>query len=447
MSLTQQFLDNWKQQQFVPASSTILIAVSGGMDSMALAQLCYHCRIPFAIAHCNFRLRPGDADLDEALVRDWAAAHHIRIHTIAFDTEKEMALRKTAVQETARILRYEWFGQLCDQEAYAAIATAHHARDNAETLLMNLCKGTGISGLHAIPLRNGRIIRPLLFAGRDQIAAYVDEQQVPYREDSSNASDKYLRNAVRHRVLPVLEELFPDVVQRLQENIRRFSQAEQLYQKAIDRERKQLLEQRGADWYVPVLKLQHRQPLETICYELFAAFGFVPAQTPHILALLHSGSGHYISSTTHRIIRDRKFLIVTAQKTEDTDFLLIDKLPASLEVGTHTRFHFRTGTRPDQVPADTATAVIDLDRIDFPLVLRRWRTGDYCYPLGMGMKKKKVSKLLTDLKMPLHLKERVWILESNKRILWVAGIRLDERFKVRETTQQVLLVTMTETKN
>jgi tRNA(Ile)-lysidine synthase len=299
-----------------------------------------------------------------------------------------------------------------------------------------------MAGLHAIPLRNGRIIRPLLFAGRDQIAAYAAEQQIPYREDSSNASTKYLRNAVRHKVLPVLEELFPAVVQRLNENIQRFSQAEQIYNKAIDLERKKLLEQRGADWYVPVLKLQQRQPLETICYELFQAFGFTAAQTPHILALLQAESGHFISSPTHRVIRDRKFLIVTAQKTEDTSFLLIDKVPVTLAAGAHHQFHFKTTTRPEQLPTAADTAVIDLDTISFPLILRRWRTGDYFYPIGMGMKKKKVSKLMADAKMPLHRKEQVWVLECNKRIIWIAGMRMDERFKVKDQTTQVLIVEM-----
>jgi tRNA(Ile)-lysidine synthase len=443
MSLQQQFLDHWQKKRFAPPGSVFLLSVSGGKDSMALARLFLDNRIPFAIGHCNFGLRPVDADLDEALVRDWAAAHKIPMHTVAFDTVQEMALRRTAVQETARALRYEWFDHLCSTEGYTAIVTAHHARDNAETLLMNLCKGTGMAGLHGIPERNGRIIRPLLFADREQISAYVAALHIPYREDASNSSDKYLRNAVRHHIIPALENLFPAAVQRLNESIQRFSQAELIYKKAIAQERKKLMEQRGPDWYIPVLKLRNRQPLETICYELFSEFGFTTAQVPHIITLLDSESGHYISSATHRIIRDRKFLILTAQKTEDTELLLIDSIPLSITTGHHKHFHFKATTRPESINTNPDVAALDLGKLEFPLLLRRRRTGDYCYPLGMGMKKKKVSKLLADLKMPLHLKEQVWILESNKRIVWVAGIRMDERFKVTENTTEVLLVTVT----
>lgn len=441
MSLQQAFLHHWNNNFKTTNNRAVLLAISGGMDSMALANLMRSNEIPFSLAHCNFKLRNEASDLDEQHVKDWAKEHNIILHTISFDTEKEMVLRKTAVQETARNLRYEWFQQLCQEHNYAAIATAHHANDNAETLLINLCKGTGMAGLHAIPERNENIIRPLLFATRQQIETYIKEEQINYREDASNASDKYLRNAVRHKIIPALHELFPEVVQQLSHSIKRFSEAEILYRRAIDNEKKQLLEQRGADLYIPVLKLKKAVPLATICYELFAPFGFSAAQTLQIINLIDSESGHFINSATHRIIRDRQFLIVTALATEKTDLIQIHTLPQTIVVDGY-KFIFREENKSKHIDTSEQTAVADLKQITFPIQLRRWRTGDYFYPLGMGMKKKKISRFLIDKKIPIHQKEQLWIIENQKRILWLAGMRLDERFKVTDSTEKVLVIEM-----
>jgi tRNA(Ile)-lysidine synthase len=440
MSLQQAFLHNWNNH-FTTNNGSVLLAISGGMDSMALANLMFQSQIPFALAHCNFKLRNEASDMDEQHVRDWAQKHNIIFHTISFDTEKEMKLRKTAVQETARNLRYEWFHQLCKEHKYSAIATAHHANDNAETLLINLCKGTGIAGLHAIPEHNENIIRPLLFATRKQIEEYITAECITYREDASNSSNKYLRNAVRHKIIPALNELFPDVVQQLSNNIKRFSEAEILYNKAIEEERKKLLEKRGADFYIPILKLKKRIPLATICYELFTPFGFSAAQTLQIINLIDSESGHFINSATHRIIRDRQFLIITTLASEKTDLILIDKLPDTVIADGH-KFIFTEESKSTYIDASDHVAIIDSKQITLPIQLRKWRTGDYFYPLGMGMKKKKISRFLIDKKIPLHQKEQLWLVENNKRIVWIAGMRLDERFKVLGNTEKVLVIKM-----
>jgi tRNA(Ile)-lysidine synthase len=202
------------------------------------------------------------------------------------------------------------------------------------------------------------------------------------------------------------------------------------------------VEQRGQDFYIPVLKLRHRQPLNTIMYELLHPFGFTPGQVPHVLSLLDTESGHYVSSATHRIIRNRDFLIITAIPAETTDFILVEGAPCHIDTGKY-QFSFSVQKRPKAIPAASDEAYIDVKPIEFPLVLRRWRIGDYFYPLGMNHKKKKVSRLLIDEKVSLPEKENTWVLECNKRIAWVAGIRLDERFKVHESTDQVLVVKRT----
>jgi tRNA(Ile)-lysidine synthase len=439
MELPEQFKQNWAAKKFSSPADVVLLAVSGGMDSMVMADIFLESHIKFSVAHCNFQLRGEAANQDEALVYDWCIANNIAFHKTRFDTQQKADEWKKGIQETARILRYEWLEAVRQEYGYAVIATAHHANDNMETLLMNLFKGTGISGLHGIPERNGYIIRPLLFAPKEELTAYCQGYNVYYREDTSNASDKYLRNAVRHHIIPVVKEWFPNVVQNVNESINRFSQAGLLYQKAIVQERKKLLEKRGQDFYLSILKLQKSQPLETICYELFVPYGFTSAQVPHILQLLDAESGRFVVSQTHRIIRNRDFLILTSVAQDNTDFINIEGAPCTVDTGKY-HFSFSIEKKPAQIPADSNMAIIDLEKVTFPLTLRRWRTGDYFYPIGMGMKKKKLSNFLIDQKVPLHEKEHIWVLESEKRIAWITGMRLDERFKVKDNTQDVLVI-------
>lgn len=439
MDISQQFKDNWKHKRFAAEGQKILLAVSGGVDSMVMAHLFRQAGISIAVAHCNFQLRGAEANKDEELVSKWCKDHEVPFYNIRFDTKKYVEEWKKGIQETARILRYEWLDTIRQQTGCARIATAHHADDNAETFLINLLKGTGIRGLHGIPPINGLIIRPLLFAAKEDIRAFATAHDIPYREDASNATDAYLRNAVRHHVIPLLDEHFPGVVGRLNESIYRFSDAELLYNKAIEQERKKLLNKRGNDIYIPIKKLRQRTPLETICYELFQAYGFTSAQVPHIIALFESESGHYIESTTHKLIHDRDFLIVTTIPTHSADHIVIEGAPCVIETPEY-KLHFSVEKKPAVISPDANIAYIDMRRIVFPIRLRRWRRGDYFYPLGMNMKKKKLSNFFIDQKVPLHEKERIWVLESDKRIGWIAGMRLDERFKITDATEKVLKI-------
>lgn len=408
---------------------------------MVLTHLFLHAGLQFAVAHCNFGLRGAEADADEQLVRDWCAANALEFHHIRFDTKKRAAELKAGTQETARVLRYEWFDGLMQEHGYARTVTAHHANDNAETLLLNLMRGTGIRGLHGIRPDNGRLLRPLLFATRAEIAAFATEAGVPYREDASNASDDYTRNAIRHNIIPAAEKLFPNAVMNINETIGRIAEAELLYQSAVDKVCSKLAEQRGKDIYIPILKLKQQQAISTLVYELSASYGFVPAQVPMISALMEAETGRYVQSATHRIIRNRNFLVITANATSETDLITVTELPATIETATH-RYAITTGPKPATVPTEATIALLDARKVEFPLLLRKKKTGDYMYPLGMGLKKKKLSRMLVDAKVPLHEKENVWVLESNKRIAWLAGMRLDERFKVTPTTTDVITIKM-----
>ena len=443
MTLIQQFQHNWNNGKYTAPGTTVLLTVSGGIDSMVMVHLFLKSGISFAVAHCNFQLRGAESDLDEQLVKDWCELNKIVLHVTHFETKKHAEEWKKGTQETARILRYEWFERVRKEKGYTRIVTAHHANDNVETLLINLFKGTGISGLHGILPDNNNIIRPLLFASKDAIVAYAAEYEVNYRDDASNASDDYLRNAVRHNIVPAIQQWFPNAVTSVNESINRFAEAEIMYKKSIDSERKKLIEQRGQDFYIPILKLKHREPLSTIIYELTHPFGFNATQINHILALLSSESGHYVASSTHRIIRNRDFLIITTLPAQTADLVLVEAAPCTIDIGKYS-FSFSIQDKPKQLDTDPNVACLDLSKIEFPIILRKWKTGDYLYPIGMKMKKKKVSKLLIEAKMPIHEKEHVWVLECAKRIAWVAGLRPDERFKIKESSEQVLLVKRSE---
>ena len=413
--------------------------MSGGIDSMTMAHLFHSAGLSFAVAHCNFGLRGAASDADEDLVRAWCDASGVKLHSVRFDTRASAAAWKKGTQETARKLRYDWFSSLMKEHNYARVATAHHADDNAETFLINVFRGTGIHGLHGILPDNGKVIRPLLFARRHDIKEFAEVQGIVWREDESNQSDDYLRNAIRHRLVPEIGSLFPGFVPTINDNIVRFREAELLYNRAAEKERKSLIEQRGPDFYVPVRKLKKRVPLNTICYELFSQFGFSAAQLPDITGLLQAETGRYIASATHRIIRDRDFLVITTHAVADTDLIHIHEVPAVIETDGY-RYRFSMQDVPDILKTNEDEVYLSASYVTFPLVLRRWRTGDYFYPFGMGMKKKKVSKVLIDMKVPLHEKEHIWVVESKGRILWLAGYRADERCRVMPGQQQVLKI-------
>jgi tRNA(Ile)-lysidine synthase len=430
------------RERLFTAGEKILLAVSGGADSVVMAHLFHTAGFSFAIAHCNFQLRGQESERDEQFVNQLGAAYNVAVHKIRFDTEAYVSKHRVSVQVAARELRYEWLEDTRNTHGYTFIATAHHMQDNVETVLMNFCKGTGLAGLHGILPRQGVIIRPLLFAQKDEILAYVEKHALAFVEDSSNITDKYTRNFFRHRVLPPIQEAYPGAVQHMGGTIDRIREAELLYQEAVARHRKRLLEQKGNTFMVPVLKLQKTQPLHTIAYELFRTFGVTPAQTGQVLELLQSESGRYVVTPTHRIIRNRQWLLITPQAQQDADHIVIEKEQTHVHAaGGHLKLRVQERDVLGVIPSAANIACLDSKHIRYPLVLRRWKQGDYFYPLGMD-KKKKLSRFFIDQKLSLPQKEQVWVLESAKRIVWIAGMRIDNRFKITESTKEVLCLEM-----
>lgn len=447
MTLFHSFTANLEQQEWRYAK--IVLAVSGGIDSMCLAKLFatakqYFTKSPyglagfdFVIAHCNFQLRGADSEQDAALVKEWAAANEIPYYQNTFDTAGIVA-EAGNVQLVARRLRYEWFEALRKELNFDYIATAHHQQDSVETLLMNFFKGTGIEGLHGILPEKGRIIRPLLSFHKTELAAYAAGENISWREDVSNQKTDYLRNKVRLELLPAIESIFPNAVNSLYQNSLRFGEIEQLYKQSIQGYRKKLVEQRGKDLYIPLRKLVHCQPLATIVYELLKPFGLGPNQLHDALQLIDSDSGRYINLEQYRLLKDRNFFIITTIEAGYSENILIEDQVIHIEREQFTLKSKRVDEMPKPAQIAASEAYIDVKALSFPLLLRPWRMGDYLYPIGMGMKKKKVKKLLIDLKIPQHEKEQVWVLESNKKIVWVCGLRSDERFKVGPATKDIL---------
>lgn len=429
-----------EQQQLFTLQHRLLVACSGGVDSMVLCHLLQTNRFNFAIAHCNFQLRGAESDADETLVKDYGIANGIKVFVKHFDTKKFTGENKLSVQAAARQLRYAWFEELMQTDHYDYLLTAHHADDNVETVLMNFFKGTGIRGLKGILPKRDNIVRPLLFASKKEIIEYATAHQIKWREDASNASDKYTRNFFRNNIIPQVEQVIPQASQRVKDTLEHLQEATELFEQAIDMYRSKLFVHKGEEVHIPVAKFASVKPFATIAFELLKSYGFNTVSATDIKQLLKAETGRYLSGSTHRIIKNRSWLIVAPLAHAHASCIAIDEKDESVLFENGRLFIGKTGSR--DISKEAATATLDAKQISFPLLLRKWKAGDYFYPLGMP-KKKKVARFLIDQKLSQTEKEKTWVLVSNNRIVWVIGYRIDDRFKVKEETKTVLKIRFT----
>ena len=435
----------------------MLLAVSGGVDSVVLCELCKQAAYDFIIAHCNFQLRGEESERDEKFVRQLGEKYKVEIKVKKFETEKFAQENKMSIQEAARVLRYEWFGVLVDSSEFGVgkyehdsrlptfLLTAHHGDDNIETLLMNFFRGTGLHGMTGIPISGpstalAYIKRPLLPFSKKELIVFAKENKLQFVEDSSNLSSKYTRNFFRNEIIPAISKVYPQVNENLIENINRFKEIEKLYKLSISDIKKKLVKEKGSEWHIPVKQLMGYNN-RALIYEIISDFGFTEKQIDEVLKLAESDSGKYLDSPTlnYRLIKHRHWFIISLINSVDSRMIIIEEKDktAQFEEGVVEIEKLQTTNYKPQTSNDIAC--LDLKEISFPLILRKWKTGDYFYPLGMK-KKKKLSRFFIDQKLSKTEKEKVWVVEMDKKIIWVVGKRIDERFKVTDKTKNVLKI-------
>jgi tRNA(Ile)-lysidine synthase len=444
MDLLQQYKNYISSNDLFQAKDKLLLAVSGGVDSVALCELTKQAGYDFVIAHCNFKLRGEESERDEEFVRRLGDKYKVEVKVKKFDTEKYAAEHKLSIQEAARKLRYDWFHEMLSTPDYrlTTIITAHHADDNIETVLMNFFRGTGIKGLRGMEPKHGKIVRPLLFARRDQLEEFIAANNLSFVTDSSNLKEDYSRNYFRLSVIPMLQKIFPEVNDNILHNIDRFREVEILYEQALELHKKNLLEYKGEEIHIPVLKLKKTRPLKTVLYEIAKEWGFSSQQVHEIINLLDSETGKYICSSTHRILKNRNWVIISPLTATDGETILIEDGTRKINFAPGYLIIENMQHSTLNIQQSKECAFLDAKEIHFPLLLRKWKAGDYFYPLGMK-KKKKLARFFIDQKLSKSDKEKVWVLEMNKKIIWVIGHRIDERFKVTDKTRSVLKITLT----
>ncbi|WP_273276997.1 tRNA lysidine(34) synthetase TilS [Maribacter polysiphoniae] len=412
-----------------------LLACSGGLDSVVLAHLCNQCGLDFSLAHCNFQLRGTDSDQDEQFVRELAKQLNKSLWVEHFNTKAYVNDHKVSVQMAARELRYDWFKDLMAKHQIKTLVTAHHADDNLETFLINLSRGTGLKGLSGIPAKTDMISRPLLPYSRVQLSEYAKENNIQWREDRSNAETKYLRNKIRHDIIPLLKETHPTFLHNFQTTQRNLQQIVAISDIHLSNLKKELFREDGEVVRISTEALLALNPIGAYMYGLFNAYGFTAWND--VVQLITAMSGKEIRSKTHRLLKDRDELILGKIEEEQINSYTIAETTTAIEepvAMTITLVNNIVETGPDVL-------YIDKETLKYPLVLRKRQKGDYFYPLGM-QGRKKLSKFFKDEKMDVFSKEKQWLLCSDTDIVWVVGKRLDNRFKITPRTKKILKITL-----
>lgn len=434
----QSFRDHIEQHSLFNKDDRILLTVSGGKDSVLMAHLFSEAGFKFGIAHCNFGLRAEESQRDEHFVSALAAELEVPFYVTHFDTKAYAAAQKISTQMAARDLRYHWFEKIRVEERYEKIAVAHHQDDAIETILLNLTRGTGIAGLHGIFPRRELLIRPLLFLSRTGIDQLIAENEMDFVEDSSNSSTAYARNKIRIGVIPVLREINPALEQTFAHNIRRFSETEMVLQQVVHQLRAALCEEKEDGIYILLEKVKALHPQRLLLFELLRTYHFTETVTDELISSLDKQSGTSFYSVSHRLTLNREHLLISLIRDEEEQSNIMVHPSADTIVFGDSRIELRY-SQDIFFENDSHKAFVDADMLIFPLVLRSWQDGDRFMPLGMK-NYKKLSNFFIDMKVPLPKKEDVPILvNGNGDIIWVAGLRQDNRYKVTATTKKVAI--------
>lgn len=413
----------------------LLLAVSGGLDSMVLADLCIKSGLDIALAHCNFKLRNEESDGDEDFIKAFAQTNNLEVYITHFETETVATTQKQSIQMAARQLRYGWFETLKNQNGFEYILTAHHADDNLETMLINLSRGTGLDGLTGIPELNGSIVRPLLEFDREDIHDFATYHKLSWREDSSNNSTKYVRNNLRHTIIPLLKEMNPSFIESFQNTQNHLKDTQSIledYMLEVEDKVVESIDENQMIYNVDrILSLNNPKGY---LYQLLKGYNFT--DWTQITALLEAQSGKQIRSSTHRLIKNRSQLILTPLDKKSKISILIDALDTFVLLPSHS-FDLKLELSESLGSTSNTVVYLDLELLQFPLRLGNWNEGDYFYPRGMKGKKK-LSKYFKDKKLSLIEKENKVVLYSNNAVVWIVGMRADQRFIANEKSTKIL---------
>ncbi|NLN25452.1 MAG: tRNA lysidine(34) synthetase TilS [Bacteroidetes bacterium] len=409
----------------------IVIACSGGLDSMVLADLLIKLHYGVALAHCNFSLRGSESDGDEVFVNKYGEDKQLKVHTKRFDTHAYAETHKISIQLAARELRYRWFEKLLNDFQYDYLLTAHHLDDDIETFMINLSRGTGLRGLTGIPMQNQKILRPLLDFSRAEIHEYAVKNNVIWREDSTNKNTDYMRNNLRHTVIPALKKVTPEFLQNFQTTRKNLQAAEMLLNDYLQHVVQKVFTRKGTALHLHIPTLKALPNYRELMYELLSEYQFT--EWNDVKNLIDTQTGKIVYSRTHQLLKNRDELILSERKPYEAEVYVLSEKGISHPITIVV----------EEVKAvevtDKWTIFVDKDKIVFPLKLSRWKEGDFFYPFGMKGKKK-LSKFFKDEKLSLNEKKAVWILHDNEKIIWVVGYRPDNRVRVTEDTTEVLKI-------
>jgi tRNA(Ile)-lysidine synthase len=454
--MLKQFEEFFQKEKLLPSLSdrdksgvNFLLTVSGGVDSVVMCDLFHKAGLKFGIAHCNFNLRGKESDEDEQFVKLLAEKYNVPFIRKSFKTSAYAKKEKISVQMAARELRYEWLKRLAKEKKYNFIVTAHHLDDSIETFFINLLRGTGIAGLHGVPAIQDNIIRPLLFANKKMIRNYAKENDLQWREDSSNLSDKYMRNSIRHHIIPSLKKLNLGFEKTISKEFSYFKDAADIFKNFIAEKKKEIVSEEGKNIRLNIRKLKESGYAETILHELLRSYDFTPETTELIAQRLYTTAGKKFLSPTYRLIKDRDFLILSplspflkgGSKVISEEFHLEEDQSDFQNEFLHLKAEVLNGNVSSIKDKSSSIAYLDHTKLRFPLTIRRWKQGDSFSPLGMKGKKK-LSDFLIDQKIPINEKENTWVLESDHAIAWVIGLRIDNRYKILPSTKKILRISI-----
>ena len=434
------FLDFIRQQNLIPAGSRVILAVSGGPDSVVMTDLFSKTGIKVAVAHVNFNLRGEESNEDENFVRSLAKEYGIECYVKNTDTHNYAGKNKLSVQEAARNIRYDWFDQLIIDLNFDLIATAHHFDDQIETFFINVLRGSGLTGLKGIPVKRGKIIRPLLFASREQIEEYANKHNLKFREDSSNLSGKYLRNRIRHSLIPVLQKVDENYRVGLQKTLGILNEDHEIFRQLLN-EKKKLITEKNGIVSLPKSMIVSLFPGDVWLYYLLKDFGFNRDVSNTVYeAIKNNETGKLFYSDNYELLNDRDLLLLkkSGARAKDGTFYIRfagDVLTTPFKLISEIAHDVRSLKIKD----DPTYAYFDLEKLTFPLIVRKWRKGDRFVPFGMKGSRL-VSDFLVDRKIDRFVKENIYVLESGKKIIWIIGYRVSEGFRITGKTAKVLIL-------